>query len=299
MPSVSIVIPTCNRCQDLRRCISTLMPQLPADESVEICVCDDSSNDESRRMLAAEFPTVGWSQGPRKGPAANRNLGAKIAGSEWLTFIDDDCIPRNGYVDSYLTTFKSAGSRGLFHGLTFPMPKLDSMYYEAPVITRPEKIFPSCNFAIRKTLFESTGGFDERYFPAFEDIEYFSRLDIMGADAGCVEGAAVDHPLRRIPNSRKLASRWEARVVSVFDLGATSLDVATRLPKHVLFVILSRFRGAKPTLENAKATIIFIGEFLYFLYFLPGWIRKHANEPRSRFWTEQVALGRAPARFGL
>jgi hypothetical protein len=75
--------------------------------------------------------------------------------------------------------------------------------------------------------------------------------------------------------------------------------VALRLPKHVLFVIHSRFRGAKLTIENVKATFIFIGEFLYFLYFLPGWIRKHAKAPRSRFWKEQVALGKAPERFGL
>jgi len=299
MPSVSIVIPTCNRCQDLRRCVGTLIRQLPSDGSVAIRVCDDSSSDESRKMLAAEFPTVEWRQGPRKGPAANRNLGSKISESEWLIFIDDDCIPRDGYVASYLSAFKTAGPRGLFHGLTFPVPELDSMYYEAPVITGPQKIFGSCNFVIRKKLFDSTGGFDERYFPAFEDIEYFARLDILGADAGCVPGAAVDHPLRPIPNSRKLASRWEARVVSAMDLGASPLDVAIRLPKHVLLVILSRFRGAKLNFENLKATMVFIGEFLYFLYFLPGWIRKHAKEPHSRFWTEQVALGKAPSRFGL
>ena len=64
-------------------------------------------------------------------------------------------------------------------------------------------------------------------------------------------------------------------------------------------VIFSRYRGAKFSLENARATTVFIGEFLYFLYFLPGWIRKHAKEPRSHFWTEQVALGKAPRRFGL
>jgi hypothetical protein len=59
------------------------------------------------------------------------------------------------------------------------------------------------------------------------------------------------------------------------------------------------FRGAKLTIENARATMVFAGEFLDFLYLLPGWIRKHAKEPRSRFWTEQVALGKAPRRFGL
>jgi GT2 family glycosyltransferase len=298
MRAVSIIIPTCNRCPDLRRCLSALIPQLPKDGGVEIHVCDDSSNDESRKMLAAEFPMVDWKQGPRKGPAGNRNFGAKVCQEEWLIFIDDDCIPRSSYLDSYLTAFESTGG-SLFHGLTFPKPPLHSMYDEAPEITFPMKIFASCNFAISKKLFEATGGFDERYFPAFEDIEYFSRLDRLGADARCVEGAAVDHPIRPIPNSRKLASRWEARVVSVIDLGASPFQVALRLPKHVLFVIHSRFRGAKLTIENVKATFIFIGEFLYFLYFLPGWIRKHAKAPRSRFWKEQVALGKAPERFGL
>ena len=67
----------------------------------------------------------------------------------------------------------------------------------------------------------------------------------------------------------------------------------------MLLVILARFRGAKLTLENAKAARIFAGEFLYFLSLMPGWIRKHAKEPRSRFWTEQVALNKAPPRFGL
>jgi hypothetical protein len=124
-------------------------------------------------------------------------------------------------------------------------------------------------------------------------------LQRLGIDAKCVWGAVVDHPLRPLPNSRKLASRWEARVVSVLDLGAAPREIAVRLPKHVLLVIFSRFRGARPTPENARAALAFAGEFLYFLYFLPGWIRKHANEPRSKFWTEQVALGKAPARFGL
>jgi hypothetical protein len=88
-------------------------------------------------------------------------------------------------------------------------------------------------------------------------------------------------------------------VIYVMDLGATPPEIAILLTKHVLLVIFSRFRKAKFTLENARATLVFAGEFLYFLYFLPGWIRKHANGPRSKFWKEQVALGKAPPRFGL
>ena len=42
-----------------------------------------------------------------------------------------------------------------------------------------------------------------------------------------------------------------------------------QLPKHVLLLVLSRFRGAKITTEDARA-LIFIGEYVYFLDFSPG-----------------------------
>lgn len=301
MRRASIIIPTCNRREDLRRCVATLIPQLPADGSVEIRVCDDSSSGDSKKMLAENFPTVAWSQGPRNGPAGNRNLGARVSESEWLIFIDDDCVPREGYVAAYLKAFESPDSSGLFHGLTFPQPEPPSLLYEAPSIKEPQAVFGSCNFAIGKKLFIENGGFDERYFPAFEDIEFFSRLRRLGTNAHCVRAAAVDHPLRPLPNFRKLAARWEARVVSAMDLGAAPRDIYMRLPKHVLLVIISRFRDAKAklNLENTNAALIFAREFFYFLYLLPGWIRKHAKEPRSRFWEEQVARGQGPPGFGL
>ena len=266
---------------------------------MDTIVCDDGSSDESRRMIATNFPAVRWSQGPRRGPGANRNLGGKLADSEWLVFLDDDCIPREGFLDAYLKTFSAAGAKSLFHGFTYPVPEPPSLSYEAPDVRAPAKIFASCNFAIRKSLFEVTGGFDERYTIAFEDIEYFARLDRLGADAQCIPEAAVDHPLRPLPAFVKLGKRWEGRVISTMDLGAGPMQVAIRLPKHALAVIFSRFRGQKLSLGNVKAAITFAGEFLYMMTHLPGWIRKHSRGPRSRFWTEQVALGKAPPRFGL
>jgi GT2 family glycosyltransferase len=299
MPFVSIIVPTCNRTSDLRRCLSALALQLPADGTVEVIVCDDGSNDGSRKMIAEEFPTVRWSGGPRNGPGANRNLGARFSSAEWLIFLDDDCIPRKGFVDAYLKAFRETGTQSLYHGLTYPVPELTSLAYEAPDVRRPSKIFASCNFAIRTGLFEATGGFDERFVTAFEDVEYFARLDRLGADAQCIFDAAVDHPVRPLPASSKIGRRWEGRVISTFDLGASPIQVAVRLPKHVLWVIVARFRGKKLNAENARAGLVFIGEFLYVLIHLPGWIRKYANGPRSRFWTEQVAMGKAPPSFGL
>lgn len=35
------------------------------------------------------FPKVHWQVGPRRGPAANRNLGASAGRSEWLIFASE------------------------------------------------------------------------------------------------------------------------------------------------------------------------------------------------------------------
>jgi GT2 family glycosyltransferase len=244
-------------------------------------------------MIAAEFPTVRWSQGSRNGPGANRNLGARTSNSEWFIFLDDDCIPSEGFLEAYLKAFRTADEQSLFHGLTYPVPELTSLGFEAPDVRRPAKIFASCNFAMRKSLFHATGGFDERFVTSFEDIEYFARLDRLGADAQCVFGAAVEHPLRPLPVSSKLGERWEARVILTMDLGASPVQVAIGLPRHVLAVILSRFRGKKLTAENARAALVFVGEFFYVLSHLPRWIQKYANRPRSPFWTEQAGHGQS------
>ena len=60
-------------------------------------------------MVNEEFPMVRWNEGPRRGPAANRNFGARVADGEWLIFLDDDCNPRPGFLAAYL---KANGALG-------------------------------------------------------------------------------------------------------------------------------------------------------------------------------------------
>ncbi len=64
-------------------------------------------------MLAAEFPDVQWRQGPRRGPRQTGTLALSSPESEWLIFVDDDCIPRPGYLNAYLNAFETADSSGL------------------------------------------------------------------------------------------------------------------------------------------------------------------------------------------
>jgi glycosyltransferase involved in cell wall biosynthesis len=242
-------------------------------------------------MVDQEFSTVHWNQGPRRGPAANRNLGARVADEEWLVFLDDDCNPRPGFLTAYLKQMDLLGSeaRVALEGATYRTVANPSLIWEAPD-NRNGGALISCNFAIPRRLFLECGAFDERYPAAnFEDTEFAVRLQIKGVKMLFVRDAIVDHPLRR----------WESRVVSTYDFGASTGQVAWHLPRHVALVILSRFRGRKFDRDNLKAAFVFFKEFLLTIWYLPGWLRKYQAGPRSGFWAEQIRLGNAPPRFGL
>lgn len=298
MALASIIIPTCNRPDDLQRCLQTLQPQIDS-QVCEVIVADDSRDERTHQLLAAQFPWVKVVQGPRCGPAANRNAGAVNAAGQWLIFIDDDVIPEAGFLKAYLDVLSAECDHGIFHGLTRPTPETSSLLWEAPEVLKKLDLFPSCNFAIRRSLYEQTGGFDERFNPSFEDMEFSSRLKAQGEKCKFVAEAVVHHPRRPLPPPDKLARRWETRVISALDLGARPGVLSFLLTKHVAMVILSRFRNQGMSWDSVRAGMLFAREFVWFIWLLPTWLWKHEKSARSPFWEMQRVLGRAPRRYGL
>ena len=300
--AVTIIIPTCNRPEALAVCLRLLVPQIPSDGSFELLVSDDSAAADTREMLGREFPAAQWMRGPRRGPGANRNAAVGNARGGWVIFLDDDCLPGPGFLSAYMAAIAgvAAGSPVVLVGKTVPGegPR-DSLLWESPGYSGSEPLPPSCNFAARRDLFEESGGFDERFRVSFEDMEMFSRLQLSGVEIRFVPGAMVVHPMRRVPSAAKLAARWEARVVSTHDLGASSPQILRLLPRHVAAVIVSRFRNPKTGCDRLPAAFLFLAEYLCFLIQLPGWVWTVKKSPRSAFWERMVAAGKAPPRFGL
>jgi glycosyltransferase involved in cell wall biosynthesis len=102
--SVSIVIPTYNRCphpnderNPLMWCISSIKQQ--THERLEIIVVDDASTDKTYTKMTQkcgedlnEIDLKYTRNEERKGSSISRNIGAGIASNELVIFLDDDCI---------------------------------------------------------------------------------------------------------------------------------------------------------------------------------------------------------------
>jgi len=194
----SIVVPTCNRYPALSRCLAALQPQLEklGPETCEIIVTDDSPDDASKSKIATDFPGVRWQQGPRRGPAANRNSGAKGSQGDWLVFVDDDCIPRANLLSAYREAMAQNPRVLVFEGAIVeecPRTRLDE---EAPLNKNGGYLW-SCNFMIQRELFFALDGFCELFpYAALEDVDLRERLKKKGLPFLFVSEASVIHPWR-------------------------------------------------------------------------------------------------------
>ena len=272
------------------------MPQLPSDGSCGVIVSEDGTSSPSLPDSVTRL------RGPGRGAGANRNFAAAHSVADWLIFVDDDCLPEPGFLAAHLSGIKSVsgGKPVVFFGKTIlGEGPHDSLLWEAPSYSEDQIIPPSCNFAILRSLMNETGGFDERFRYMFEDTEFFARLRLSGVEFHYLPGAVVVHPMRRVPSAAKLAARWESRVFSTHDLGATSLEIFLLFSRHVAAVILSRFRNPKNGRDRLHAAFLFFAEYLHFLVRLPRWVWTVKKSPRSAFWERMVAAGKAPPRFGL
>jgi len=113
MSSASLIIPTYKRVFFIDRIIRSLLSQ---DVSLlkEIIIVDSDSNDGTKELVASYknnkklnliYENVDNSVGLK------RNKGIKVAKSEYLIFIDDDCIPLNGFVADHINSCREQGKQ--------------------------------------------------------------------------------------------------------------------------------------------------------------------------------------------
>ena len=209
----SIIIPTCDRNDLLRECLKLLDPGCQtAYVKYEVIVTDDGKLSQAKALINDEFVWVKWVNGPRRGPAANRNNGAKSASGNWLIFTDDDCLPDKNFILEYDRAVKSDLNAAVLEGYTDadrPKERLDE---ESPTNTTGNFLW-SCNFAIKKHQFDLLGGFDENFLhPTMEDVDLYTRLKKNEVNIRFVPNAIVIHPWRRVKPFKNFRKRLKSQI---------------------------------------------------------------------------------------
>jgi glycosyltransferase involved in cell wall biosynthesis len=200
MVEVSIVLPTFNRGAKLAACLQALAVQVPlAHGELEVLVVDNNSRDNTAALaqsFVARMPQrFRYVFESRQGKSNALNRGLLEACGELLLTIDDDCIAAPDWARSMQAAFDAdrrldaAGGRVLlFNQEDAPLSVRLSDYREELIsTTQLFSLIGGGNFAIRRTLAERVGAYDNRLGPGArrqlgaEDIDYIYRAFRLGA----------------------------------------------------------------------------------------------------------------------
>ncbi|MGA2320241.1 MAG: glycosyltransferase family 2 protein [Solirubrobacteraceae bacterium] len=238
LPLASVIVVCWNAAEVLRRCLDQLFAQ--DYPNYELIVVDDGSNDDTlevaERALARGEMTLVRSPRNRGCPHA-RNLGLREAKGEIIAFIDADGFAAPGWLSRIVEAFDADERIGGVASTVFfeanPLVingaggtvnrqgwaadlSMNESYERAHIAS--EALYPmGCGMALRRSVIERVGPFDDRMLNYYDDVDYGMRLWRAGYRVVVAPDAWIDHGFGRADgdSSQKqmLCERHRMRVV--------------------------------------------------------------------------------------
>ncbi len=224
--TVSVVIVSWNARHHLSGCLSSIRAARP-DCLLEVIVVDNASTDGSPEMVEQEFPEAMLIRaGSNLGFAKANNLAMRRARGSAFALVNSDALVHPGCLEALLEHLQRHPEVGLtgprVHGgdgqLQLTCRNLPSLRnticrtlaldrlsdgdgllggYEVSARrhdeTRQVEVLSGCFCMVRRTVFETVGGMDERFFFYGEDIDWCKRIADAGWKIAFVRQALATH----------------------------------------------------------------------------------------------------------
>jgi glycosyltransferase involved in cell wall biosynthesis len=278
-PSVSVIIPTCNRAGLLPTAIRSVLNQTFSD--FELIVVDDASDDSIDDVVKVfRDERVRWIRHDRRrGGAAARNTGIRNTGAEFVAFLDDDdewhpdklarqmSIMKNTDADvgaAYTGYEVVDRDTGAVRSQMLP----EHRGYLSSVLLEGNCVGPTSSILMRRKCFETVGMFDERLV-SFQEYDLWIRLS---------KAYRFDYVLERLFKYHVHGTRISTNPEAIFkglDLllqkyGTTRIFKRTCSIRYlaiaVQFCEMGKSGRAREALRRAISLYPFDGR--YYIYFL-------------------------------
>ena len=238
---VSVIVPAFNNWALTKACIEALLPATAADLLADIVVVDDGSTDGA---------TPGWTAAQRtftpvlcaenRGFSAACNAGVAASRGEVLLFLNNDAFVRPGSVAAMLATLAADETIGIVGAkllyadgslqhaglalLEGPVSRWWHVHRQLPGslpdanVARDVLAVTGAALMLRRSLFDTLGGFDEGYVNGWEDVDLCLRGWSRGLRVRYEPRAVIEHlesaTLGRTHDDRaneaRFIARWEA-----------------------------------------------------------------------------------------
>lgn len=174
---ISIVVPTYNRSQSIRKCLEALLAQ--SHRNIEIIISDDGSSDGTVAMVA-EFmrsdPRIKLVQtSANSGPAGARNRGIKTAHGNFIFFTDDDVTVSPDWISTGLQIFEDTKCVGIEGEIIYVSSSYRPRYSDRVVGNNLGNNFMMANMAYKKDVLFKAGLLNES-FRVMEDRDLALRV---------------------------------------------------------------------------------------------------------------------------
>ncbi len=202
LPSVSIIVPVFNQRQITKDCLQAIWSTVPRQCEIEVIVSDDASTDDTPlelASLATSEPRLKVLRNEKNsGFVESCNRAAAAATGDILVFLNNDTVPKPGWLMPLLRTFELFPDVGAVGGkLLFPDGRLQGaggiVFSDASAChfgrgepnataslfenVRQVDYVSGALMATRRELFAALGGFDPDFAPGYyEDTDYCFRL---------------------------------------------------------------------------------------------------------------------------
>lgn len=256
-PAVSIVVPAYGNAGETLRCLGSIA-LARVEASFEVVVVDDGSPAGSLDALAGVAGLEVVSSSPNRGFVAACNLGAARCRGAWIVFLNNDTVVTDGWLDRLLETAAgrpragAVGARLLFEdgrlqeagGIVWSDGSAHNvgrgLHPDAPAYgyVRAVDYCSAACLLVSAPLFESLGGFDEAYSPAYyEDVDLAFRVRAAGREVlyepravvfhteGATAGRDPTRGVKRFQETHRevFARRWSSELASQPARGADPL----------------------------------------------------------------------------
>ena len=188
-PLVSVVIPTFNRAEFIKKAVQSVLDQTVRD--LEILVVDDGSSDNTEETVNAFNDTrIRYYRFAHNGfPAYPRNRGIELARGEYIAFLDSDdiwlpnhlelcqkALSGNGGADGVFTDFYKIYNDSIMIPQKATKRKYNSSTLKG-MVSNFSSIGAASNVVVRKSVFNGTGLFNEnKDMAGSEDWQMWVRI---------------------------------------------------------------------------------------------------------------------------
>ncbi|WP_250442507.1 glycosyltransferase [Actinotalea sp. C106] len=211
---VSVILVNYRGAEDTITCLRAFDDIAWPKDRLELIVVDNESGDGSADRIRTEVPgVVVVEAGSNTGFAGGCNLGAQHATGEHLAFINNDARPDQRWIEAAVAVLEAEPDVGAvaskvldwegrlidyvdgsltWFGMGYKreVEKPDTGAWE-----RPKDVLFGTGAAmfVRAALYREVGGFDERFFMFYEDVDLGWRLNLLGHRVRYVPGSVAYH----------------------------------------------------------------------------------------------------------